>query len=122
MDWKLIIVFALFVLFCIGLYFIRRGYLRRLSREVKRAQNSERIKSIFLANVSHALRTPLNAIIGFSDVILKEQEKGDIDPEQLKEAATHIKELDSVMNKISIVTDLSTSDLWSQVASYSEMA
>ena len=90
MDWKLIIIIALIVLFCIGLYFVRRGYLKRLSREVKRAQSSERIKSIFLANVSHALRTPLNAIIGFSDVILKEQEKGDIDPEQLTEAATHI--------------------------------
>ena len=90
MDWKLIIIIALIVLFCIGLYFVRRGYLRRLSREVKRAQNSERIKSIFLANVSHALRTPLNAIIGFSEIILKEQEKGEITPEQLKEAATHI--------------------------------
>ena len=90
MDWKLIIIIALIVLFCIGLYFVRRGYLKRLSREVKRAQNSERIKSIFLANVSHALRTPLNAIIGFSEIILKEQEKGEITPEQLKEAATHI--------------------------------
>ena len=90
MDWKLIIIIALIVLFCIGLYFVRRGYLRRLSREVKRAQSSERIKSIFLANVSHALRTPLNAIIGFSEIILKEQEKGEITPEQLKEAATHI--------------------------------
>ena len=90
MDWKLIIIIALIVLFCIGLYFVRRGYLKKLSREVKRAQNSERIKSIFLANVSHALRTPLNAIIGFSEIILKEQEKGEITPEQLKEAATHI--------------------------------
>ena len=90
MDWKLIIIIALIVLFCIGLYFVRRGYLKRLSREVKRAQSSERIKSIFLANVSHALRTPLNAIIGFSEIILKEQEKGEITPEQLKEAATHI--------------------------------
>ena len=90
MDWKLIIIIALIVLFCVGLYFVRRGYLKRLSREVKRAQSSERIKSIFLANVSHALRTPLNAIIGFSEIILKEQEKGEITPEQLKEAATHI--------------------------------
>jgi len=30
----------------------------------------------------------------------------------VKEAANHIKELDSVMNKISIVTDMDTSDLW----------
>lgn len=90
MDLKLIIILALVVLFAVGLYFVRRGYLRKLNREVKRAQSSERIKTIFLANVSHALRTPLNAIIGFSDFLMKEQEKGQVDPEQLKEAATHI--------------------------------
>lgn len=90
MDWRLIVIIALVVLFAVGLYFVRRGYLRKLNREVKRAQSSERIKTIFLANVSHALRTPLNAIIGFSDILMKEQEKGKVDPEQLKEAATHI--------------------------------
>ena len=90
MDWRLIVIIALVVLFAVGLYFVRRGYLRKLNREVKRAQSSERIKTIFLANVSHALRTPLNAIIGFSDILMKEQEKGQVDPEQLKEAATHI--------------------------------
>ena len=90
MDWKLFIILALFVLFATGLFLVRRGYLIRLRREIKRAQSSEHIKSIFLANVSHALRTPLNAIIGFSDILLKEQEKGQVNPEQLKEAATHI--------------------------------
>jgi len=40
----------------------------------------------------------------------------------VKEAINHIKELDTVMNKISIVTDMSTGDLWNQVAQYSEMA
>jgi len=34
----------------------------------------------------------------------------------------HIKELDSVMNGISIVTDMTTDDLWKQVDAYSEMA
>ena len=40
----------------------------------------------------------------------------------VKEAMNHIKELDSVMNKISIVTDMSTGDLWNQVDAYSKMA
>lgn len=33
------------------------------------AEDSERMKSVFLATMSHELRTPLNAIIGFSDII-----------------------------------------------------
>ena len=41
----------------------------RLHREMRRAQKSEQLKIVFLANVSHALRTPLNAIIGFSDML-----------------------------------------------------
>ena len=37
------------------------------------ARKTEELKGIFLSNVSHALRTPLNAIIGFSDLLLTDQ-------------------------------------------------
>ena len=40
----------------------------------------------------------------------------------IRNAINHIKELDSVMNRISIVTDMSTGDLWNQVDAYSKMA
>lgn len=33
------------------------------------AQESDRLKSAFLANISHEIRTPLNIIIGFSDML-----------------------------------------------------
>ena len=33
------------------------------------AENSERLKSAFLANVSHEVRTPMNAIVGFSSLL-----------------------------------------------------
>ena len=34
-----------------------------------RAEESDRIKSAFLANISHEIKTPLNAIVGFSDIL-----------------------------------------------------
>ena len=40
----------------------------------------------------------------------------------VQDALNHIKELDTVMNRISIVTNMSTGDLWKQVDSYSDMA
>lgn len=37
-----------------------------------KAEESDHLKSLFLANISHEIRTPLNAILGFSSLLLKE--------------------------------------------------
>ena len=34
-----------------------------------KAEESDRLKSAFLANISHEIHTPLNAIVGFSDIL-----------------------------------------------------
>ncbi|WP_302298520.1 PAS domain-containing hybrid sensor histidine kinase/response regulator [Butyricimonas virosa] len=47
----------------------RRDDEQALIEAKHRAEESDRLKSAFLANVSHEIRTPLNAIVGFSEVI-----------------------------------------------------
>ncbi len=42
---------------------------QKLKRETKRAEDSGKMKSAFLANMTHEIRTPLNAIVGFSDLL-----------------------------------------------------
>ena len=42
---------------------------RKLKEETERAENSGKMKSAFLANMTHEIRTPLNAIVGFSDLL-----------------------------------------------------
>lgn len=41
-------------------------------RQKERAEESERAKDRFLANVSHEIRTPLNAIMGFTGLLMHE--------------------------------------------------
>lgn len=41
----------------------------KLKEETRRANDSARLKSIFMANMTHEIRTPLNAIVGFSDLL-----------------------------------------------------
>ncbi|MFN8257454.1 MAG: tetratricopeptide repeat-containing sensor histidine kinase [Bacteroidales bacterium] len=41
----------------------------RLNETLRKAQESDRLKSSFLTNISHEIRTPMNAIIGFAQLL-----------------------------------------------------
>jgi PAS domain S-box-containing protein len=41
----------------------------KLKKAKEKAEESDRLKTAFLTNMSHEVRTPLNAIIGFSDLL-----------------------------------------------------
>ena len=45
------------------------GKQEQLKQETERANDSGRMKSVFMANMTHEIRTPLNSIVGFSDVL-----------------------------------------------------
>ena len=50
---------------------------KELNIAKEKAEESDKLKSSFLANLSHEIRTPLNAIIGFSGLIIDETIKPD---------------------------------------------
>ena len=55
----------------IGNLFEENGYQRKqLEVSKQKAEESDQLKSSFLANLSHEIRTPMNAIIGFSDLLI----------------------------------------------------
>ena len=73
-DWVWYLLLLLVLAYLVVFIIFQKRYERKLQREMLRAQRSEKLKSVFLGNVSHALRTPLNAIIGFSDVLNTEDD------------------------------------------------
>ncbi len=76
---------------------------KRIEKELKeakaRAEDSELIKSAFIANVSHEIRTPMNAIIGYTDLIMQD----DL-PEQHREYLQIIKNSGKLL--LSIINDI----------------
>jgi signal transduction histidine kinase len=75
--------FAILIVVCIIMVIVI-FFARRISIESKKAQlkaeEADRMKSAFLANINHEIRTPLNAIVGFSQLIVDEK-----DPEVRKQ-------------------------------------
>lgn len=71
-----------------------------LSEALLKAEESDKLKSAFLANISHEIRTPLNGILGFSE-LLKFPNIGD------EERANFIKIIEQSGNRLlNIITDI----------------
>lgn len=69
-----------------------------------RAEESDRLKSAFLANVSHEIRTPLNAITGFSSLLANPNLQPDKKEKYIKQILSGSNEL---VNLIDNVLDIS---------------
>ncbi len=92
------IINTLFITFFLGLLINRNRSIRlknsELANEIterkkieadllvskEAAESANRMKSAFLANMSHEIRTPMNSILGFTDLMLtNQQSKKDLD-------------------------------------------
>lgn len=105
--WQLAIWSVVIITIAVCFYLMRRYYLRLLHYEVERARRSEHIKTVFLANVSHALRNPLHSIITTSDEALSTGVE-DIKPQQITDAFSRIsKDSNQLMYFISELIELS---------------
>ncbi len=76
-----------------------------LIKAKEKAEESDRMKTVFLQNVSHEIRTPLNAIIGFSELLCED----DLAEEKQKEFKNII--LSSSHHLLGIVSDILTASV-----------
>ena len=74
---------------------------RALTEARNHAEESDRLKSAFLANISHEVRTPLNSIVGFSEVLpmVRSEEERDKLLKLIKQNNAHLLRLfDDMVN------------------------
>jgi len=79
---------------------------KELDEKNKQLQETDRLKSIFLASMSHELRTPLNSIIGFTSIILMGM-VGEVTKEQSRQLTIVKKNANHLLELINDLLDIS---------------
>ena len=78
-------------------------YAAQLEIKTIEAENANKTKSIFLANISHEIRTPMNAILGFTDILYEDE----FDPVKKKKLEIIKQSGQFLLNLINDLLDLS---------------
>ena len=90
-----------------------------LQKAKEKAEESDRFKSAFLANISHEIRTPMNGILGFADLL----SGNDISSEKRKKYISILKErskyLLGVVNDIIDISRIETGQVNIQLSVFS---
>lgn len=117
-TYSLIILLSLFLLVGTKLYLHTRKLKNELQEDKlalqqsekdlriarNQAEESDRLKSMFLSNMSHEIRTPLNAIVGFSQVL-----EAEMDDDDERKIYTHVITNNSelLLNLVNDILDIS---------------
>lgn len=101
-DWKEVLVIVSFV--SVSIFLLLMIYIIKLkiliNKKISLLKEDNRVKSIFLANMSHDLRTPLNSIIGFSSRLLKNNNFDDKTTRGLEAILRNSKDLFTLINDL----------------------
>jgi signal transduction histidine kinase/Flp pilus assembly protein TadD len=77
---------------------------KQLNKALIKAQNSDRLKTQFLENLSHEVRTPINAITGLSAIILKGERN--LKPEYIYAVRRGMDDLMNTIDRLVLISKL----------------
>lgn len=80
----------------------RKQIMLELKAAKEKAEESDRLKTVFLQNMSHEIRTPMNGIIGFAELLADES----LPKDKIKEFAEIV--INSSKQLLSIIQDIIT--------------
>ena len=100
-GWLYVLVSGLFIWLIVRIYNHRlKQKMNELSQALQKAEESDRLKTIFLQNVSHEVRTPLNGIMGFSEILESSAMLSDEEQTYLRHIRKNSEELKAFMDKV----------------------
>ncbi|NJO92821.1 MAG: hypothetical protein HC831_30525 [Chloroflexia bacterium] len=83
----------------------------QLEKAKIKAQEGEKLKSAFLANLSHEIRTPLNGILGFSEILISKKLPEDKIQSYSKIINQSCRQLYTMLNDVLLMSKLETHQL-----------
>nr|WP_193988268.1 response regulator [Lelliottia steviae] len=72
---------------------------KELSVAVEKAETANKVKSVFLANISHEFRTPMNAILGLTHILLNSR-LGELEKRTVEKVHNSAQSLMNIINDI----------------------
>lgn len=88
-----------------------RNVHEELIRANREAENSNRLKSSFLANISHEIRTPLNSVVGFSNLLLSNDLTNEVKAEYIEHINHNSEKLLQIIGDIIDLSRLESSQI-----------